>query len=312
MYLLKNTKSAFPTTSLASRFSLLLVAMLPLIASCQGETARAQGPAGLELQSEDYREARSHFQTQLVRQQPAPQQGEMLQAPTGAVQVIYSSTSSLRAWLSSVPTTGTNAKRPAVIFLHGGFAIGGGDWSMGHPYQQAGYVVMMPVLRAENGQAGNYSMFYNEVSDVMAAVSYLSKVPYVDASHIYLAGHSVGGTLVQLCALTSSRFKAAASFSGAPDPISWSKGQPEVVPFDGSQIKEFQMRSSLAFATSFKCPTRLYYGDKEEWCATPSQATSERAKTKGLDVEAVSVAGDHFSAVPEEIKQSIAFFQSHQ
>ncbi len=302
MHLLKNT---------TIHLSLLLCAVIPLMSSCHGETpAMAPGPAGLELQTEDYRDARGHFQTQLIRQAPAPQQGEPLQAPAGALQVVYFPASPLKAWISPAPAGG--AKHPAILFLHGGFAIGAEDWDMGRPYEQAGYVVMMPVLRAENGQAGSYSMFYNEVSDVMDALTYLSKVPYVDSSHIYLAGHSVGGTLVQLSALTASGFKAAASFSGAPDPIAWSKGQPEVIPFDANQIKEFQMRSSLAFATSFKCPTRLYYGSKEQWCAVPSQLTAGRAKTKGLNVEAVEVAGDHFSAVPEEIKQSLAFFQSQQ
>ncbi|RYX84729.1 alpha/beta hydrolase [bacterium] len=309
MPLLNNISLAFRRASPIARLSLTLSLALPLLSSCGSSLPTTPG---LELQKEDYATARSHFQTQLIRQGPAPQQGEALQAPASAQQVVYSPTLSLKAWLSSAPTGAASTKHPAVLFLHGGFAIGDGDWDMGRPYQEAGFVVMMPVLRGENSQAGSYSMFYDEVDDVVAAIEYLSQVPYVDANHIYLAGHSVGGTMVQLSALTSPRIKAAAAFSGATDPISWSKGQPEVVPFNTSQTKEFQMRSSLAYATSFKCPTRLYYGNEEDWCATPSQATAERAKAKGLDVEAVSVTGDHFTAVPEEVKQSIAFFQSQQ
>lgn len=181
---------------------------------------------------------------------------------------------------------------------------------MARPFQEAGFVVMMPALRGENGQAGTYSMFYNEVTDVLQAANTLARVPYVDANHIYIAGHSVGGTLVQLCALTSSRFRAAASFSGAPDALAWSKGQPEVVPFDAGQKREFEMRSPLAFAGSFKCPARLFYGDQEEWCAAPSQGTAQIAKAKGLDVEARAFPGDHFSEVPRAIKESITFFHS--
>ena len=310
-----------PSFSSSRRFVVLGIALTaPLCSGCQSQgtevrTAQVQQQpvAGSNLQGEDYRDARSHFQTRLVRRAQAPQEGEALQAPPGALQVIYSSPSSppLHAWLSPAPRNATKSKHPAVLFLHGGFAIGEDDWEMSRPYREAGFVVMMPVLRGENGQGGDYSMFYNEVGDVLQAASFLSKMPYVDASHVYLAGHSVGGTLVQLCALTGSRFRAAASFSGAPDPIAWSQGQPQVVPFDPGQTKEFQMRSSLAFATSFKCPARLFYGDQEAWGAAPSQNTAERAKEKGLDVEAVDVPGDHFSAVPEEMKQSIAFFQSH-
>jgi hypothetical protein len=37
---------------------------------------------------------------------------------------------------------------------------------------------------------------------------------------------------------------------------------------------------------------------------------AEIAQTKGLDVEAIEVPGDHFSAIPEAIARSIAFFRS--
>lgn len=318
MHSFKNRPRFFLNLSLPLLSLPALGASLLLLSSCQDQpvvrsaTSAGRTTEGLELQHEDYREARSHFQTHLVRETPAPQPGDALHAPAGAVQVIYSPTMSLQAWLSPLPAGRLDVKRPAVLFLHGGFAMDTDDWEMSRPYRDAGFIVMMPVLRGENGQKGSYSMFYNEVSDVLEAASVLARVPGVDARHIYLAGHSVGGTLVQLCALTSSRFRAAASFSGAPDPISWSKGQPQVVPFDPSQIRGFQMRSSLAFATSFKCPTRLYYGDQEMWCDAPSRDTAQRAKEKGLDVEAVQVPGDHFSAVPEAMKRSIEFFQSQK
>jgi dipeptidyl aminopeptidase/acylaminoacyl peptidase len=267
--------------------------------------------AGLELQGEDYKVARSHFQTKLTRQAPAPQEGESLGAPVGASQVAYSTDPPLKAWVSRLPAVkGKTSKYPAVLFLHGGFAMGASDWDMAKPYREAGFIVMMPALRGENGQSGSYSMFYNEVKDVLAAGEYLAKQPAVDAKHIYLAGHSVGGTLVLLSAMTSNRFNAAASFSGSPDQIAWSKGQSEVIPFDKSDQKEYQMRSPLAYATSFKCPTRMYYGDTEAWCDASSQRVASLAKEKKLDVEAVRVPGDHFSEVPAAIKQSIEFFRS--
>jgi dipeptidyl aminopeptidase/acylaminoacyl peptidase len=287
----------------------LLLLIVLLCAGCQ----HSQASAGMGLQSEDYSAARKHFQTHLVQHGPGPQQGEPLHPPAGAQQVEYSPTLHLQAWIT--PSLGNGqtagAKKPAVLFLHGGFAIGGDDWEMTQPYREAGYMVMMPVLRGENGQSGEYSMFYNEVSDVAAAADYLANLPSVDAKHLYVAGHSVGGTLTLLASMTSSRFRAAASFSGAPDAIAWSKGQQELVVFEPSNVREFQMRSPLAFATSFKCPVRLYYGSEEPLFADASQQTSDRAKKKGLDVEAVRVPGNHFSAVPEEIQQSIRFFQAH-
>lgn len=284
-----------------------LLAVLLLCAGCRS----SQAPAELASQPQVYSEARKQFQTHLVRHGPSPQPGEPLHPPSGAQQVEYSPMLHLQAWITPSPAPASGAKRPAVLFLHGGFAIAGDDWDMAQPYRDAGYIVMMPVLRGENGQQGDFSVFYDEVSDVIAAAEYLAKLPSVDAGHLYVAGHSVGGTLTLLAAMTSTRFRAAASFSGAPDVIAWSRGQQELLVFDPKDVRELQMRSPITFATSFKCPVRLYYGAAEPLFAASSQQTSQRAKAKGLDVEAVQVSGDHFSAVPEEIQQSIRFFQTH-
>ena len=283
--------------------------LMVALAFCSG-CHHLSASAGMELQAEDYRAARKGFQTRLLQHGPAPQNGDVLHAPVGARQVEYDSKLHLQAWITPAPPTG-RAKKPAVLFLHGGFAIGADDWEMAQPYRDAGYVTMLPVLRGENGQHGDYSMFYNETNDVLAAKEYLAKLPYVDAKHIYLAGHSVGGTLTLLAAMAGSGFRAAASFSGAPDAIAWSRGQPEVIPFDC--VQPARVPDALAPRLcngSFKCPMRIFYGSSESLFADASQQTAERAKKKGLDAEAVSVRGDHFSAVPEEIKQSIEFFQS--
>jgi len=182
---------------------------------------------------------------------------------------------------------------------------------MAQPFRDAGYVVMTPILRGENGQPGSFTMFYDEVDDVVAAAQYLAKQPYVDEKHFYLSGHSAGGTLTLLAAMASPRFKAAASFSGSPNQKRFAREYPQDVPFNQSDMREFDLRSPIAYATSFKCPVRLYYGSDELDFALASQTTAMRAKTKGLDVEAVSIPGDHDTAVPEAMRQAIQFFKSH-
>ena len=69
------------------------------------------------------------------------------------------------------------------------------------------------------------------------------------------------------------------------------------------------MRSPLAFPRSFKCPVRMYYGSQEFLFAPSTTKTASLAKAAGLDVEAVSVPGDHFTAVDPAMKQAVAFFQ---
>lgn len=267
----------------------------------------------LPEQQQDYAQARQQFQTKLLRQGPAPQQWQSERPPPGVRQVAYRSGDlNLRAWVSGPPPD--NRQRPAVLFLHGGFAFGADDWEQTQPFRDAGFLVMTPTLRGENGLPGAYSMFYNEVDDVLAAAATLAQLPYVDSKRIYVAGHSVGGTLTMLAAMTSDRFRAAASFSGSPDQVAWTQMQPlllqsRVAPFNRADPREFQMRSPLSFAHSFKCPARLYYGSQEQFFASSSQRTAQLAKAAGCDVEALSVVGDHGTMVEPAMRLAIAFFQ---
>jgi dienelactone hydrolase len=283
-----------------------------LIVLCAGVSAALWwwlfSPTSFPNQTEQYAQARQHFQTKLIHQGPAPQRWQREQPPGGVKEMEYvSGTLRLKAWVSAPPPEG--GRRPAVLFLHGGFAFGADDWEQAQPFRDAGFVVMTPMMRGENGLPGFYSMFYNEVDDVLAAAEALARLPYVDGKRLYVAGHSVGGTLALLAALTSNRFRAAASFSGSPDQVAWASGQPEVVPFDPADKREFQMRSPLAFARSFQCPVRIYYGNQEFFFASNSQKTAQLAKAANLDVEAVSVPGDHLSSVSPAMRQCIPFFQ---
>jgi dipeptidyl aminopeptidase/acylaminoacyl peptidase len=265
---------------------------------------------GLELRHEDYAAARKDFRTKLVRRGPSLQPGEALRVPSTA-EVIEFESGDLKLLAFVTPDPGDSTKRSAVLFLHGGFAFGAEDWEMAKPYRDAGFVTMVPVLRGENGQPGTFTMFYDEVDDVLAAGNSLGNLPYVDPARIFLAGHSAGGTLACLAALTSKQFKAAAAFSASLDMVVLGYSRPEIVPFDKGDIREYRLRSPIAYANSFKCPVRLFYGSSEWGFRVPSQKTAALAKQKGLDVEAVAASGDHFTSVPAAMRQSIEFFSSN-
>ncbi len=282
--------------------AVLLLALL----ACQGRTSQGLPAAtpGLELQAEDYATARQSFRTKLLRKGPAPQSWQPVRVPAGVTQVEYTSGPlRLKAWVNPPPAG--SAKKPAVLFLHGGWAFGADDWEMAEPFLAAGYVVMTPILRGENGQPGDFTMFYDEVDDVLAAADHLAKLPGVDAERLFVAGHSAGGTLTLLAALTSKRFRAAASFSGSPDRVKFAKE----TPFDPKDMEEMRMRSPVAYAASFKCPVRLYYGSKEDFFDADSRRTAMLAAEKGLDVKAEQVPGDHQSSVPEGMQRAIEFFK---
>jgi dipeptidyl aminopeptidase/acylaminoacyl peptidase len=281
-----------------------------------GETAAKEDPFAplVKIQDEDYAKVRSQFRTKLTRKGPSPQPWSAAKPPAGVSEIEYvSGELRLKAWVNR--PADEDRKRPAVLFLHGGFAFGApDDWDVSQPYRDAGFLVLTPLLRGENGQQGAYSFYYDEVDDVLAAAEYLRKQPYVDADRLYLAGPSAGGTLVLLAAMASKHFRAAASFSAMPDQVLFckhAKGAPRDVPTDITDLKELQVRSPLAYAASLKCPTRIFYGSQEPYLVATSQLTAKVAKGKGLDVEAVQVEGDHGTSVPPAIKQSIVFFRKN-
>jgi dipeptidyl aminopeptidase/acylaminoacyl peptidase len=266
------------------------------------------------VRAEDYGGVRKAFRTKLSRRGPSPQKERMTDPPAGARAVEFASGDlRLRAWVNAPAADGA-ARRPAVVFLHGGFGFGKGDWDMTRPYRDAGYIVLAPILRGENGQAGTFTLFYDEVDDALAAGEFLRRQPYVDGGRLFVAGHSVGGTLALLAAEASGRFRAAASFSASPDQVLYCRHgiRKESIPFDVADARELEVRSPLAYAGSFKCPARLYYGTKEKHFEKTTQRTAAVAKEKGLDVEAVAVEGSHTSAVPEAMKRSIAFFEGRK
>jgi dipeptidyl aminopeptidase/acylaminoacyl peptidase len=297
---------------------LALLLVLPALGCGKGDP-EGKGPApaaalppatpGLELPEEDYARARAGFRTRLVRKGPAPQRWVREQPPRGVVEVEYRSAGlPLRAWVNR-PPGGKDGKHPAVLYLHGGWAFAREDWDQAQPFRDAGFVVMTPILRGENGLPGHFTMFHDEVDDVLAAADHLARVPGVDGKRLYVAGHSAGGTLAMLAAMASDRFRAAVSLSGSPDRVEFLRGGFEKeAPFDPADLRELRIRSPVAYATSFKCPARLYVGTEEVGYHASTRRTALLAKGRGLDVEAVLVPGDHFSSVPEALRQAIAFF----
>lgn len=273
----------------------------------------------ITIQTEDYALARKKFHTKLLHEGPAPHQEDCKTSapPAEASEIKFASgTLQLRAWLNR-PSVQDRQKHPAVLFLHGGFCFDLSDWQETKAFRDAGFVVMLPNRRGENGQPGNFTMFFDEVDDVISAAEYLRKQPFVDPAQVYVAGSSTGGTLTMLSALAYPHFRAAASFSGSPNAVGYTRhavaiGADADIPFNYRDTRELELRSAWAYAASFKCPTRLYYGTEEKHFALSTQPTAQLATEHGLDVQAIAVDGGHSSAEDAEIKLAIDFFRRYR
>ncbi|MBP2547619.1 dipeptidyl aminopeptidase/acylaminoacyl peptidase [Neorhizobium galegae] len=264
------------------------------------------------LEATDYGEARRAFRTNLLRKGPSPETAPPLGTPPGATRVTYPGgpdrSLQLVGWVSHYEPSAD--LKPAVLFLHGGNATGDGHWEQIRAYAEAGFVTMLPSFRGENGQAGNYSGFYDETADALAAADYLENLPGVDKNRFFLAGHSNGGTLALLAAMTRG-FKAAAPMSAGVDAWRYFGRYEKEIRFDWDDPREFVMRSSVCFAPSLKCPTLLLRGSEERPFDQNHLLFIERAQSAGISIDKKILPGTHNGVVPGAVAESIRFFKSH-
>lgn len=269
-------------------------------------------PSEPRLLHKDYMKAREHFRTHLLRKGPAPDKYESLDPPSGAERIFYRSgrngSVNLAAWVCKYKRE--KKLKPAVLFLHGGNAMGVGQWSPIQGYVDAGYVVMMPSLRGENGQSGIFSGFYDEVDDVLSAADRLAHLPGVDPKRVFLAGHSVGGTLAMLSAMSTYRFRAAVPISGNPNAFRFFTRYPEDIRFDDSVPHEFEVRSPVCYAHSFKCPIQLLHASSETTFDQGNELLIKRAKAAKASIASNVIEGTHLSEIPGAVEASIQFFNS--
>lgn len=256
---------------------------------------------------EDLAAAREGFVTELRVRRPAPQGYRKLKPPAGSKLVEYTSGElKLKGLLSTNAEDGK--KRPAVVFLHGGFAFGDGDWEDAEPFVQAGFVLFIPMLRGENGNPGSFESFYGEVDDAIAAGKFVSALPNVDAGNVFVSGHSAGGVLACLVAMLPSPFKASAPLDGYVDMQSWAAGSPAAfIPYDRNSPREVRLRNPMAFVESIRCPIRLYAGQD---CWEVNAPLAAAARAAGKDCELVVVPGNHQAMVAPAVKKAIEWFQS--
>lgn len=296
-----------------TRRSLLAGAMGLSVATFLPPRAKAGivAPEVLPLERQDYAEARKRFHTHLLRKMAAPEKSSVLGTPPGAERITYpggpDGSIELVAWLSHYQPSKT--LKPAVLFLHGGNATGDGHWALMRPYWEAGYVVLLPSFRGENGQSGNYSGFYNETTDALAAATYLENLPGIDRNRFFIAGHSNGGTLTLLAAM-SRRFRAAAPISAGVNSWRYFNRYSDEICFDETDEREFIMRSSVCFGPSLKCPTLLLRGTEERPFDADHQLFVDRALTSGFKVDKKLLPGSHNGVVPHAVEESIRLFNA--
>jgi acetyl esterase/lipase len=265
----------------------------------EGTQPQAKGPAispaGQANAGVSLAEARRGFQTKLAREEKT---GEPVpEPPKGGFDLVHyqSPAGKLAAYLTPDPKDGK--KHPAIVWITGGDCNSIDPvWKEAPPendqtagaYRKAGIVMMFPSLRGGNDNPGVKEGFFGEVDDVLAAADFLAKQEYVDPQRIYLGGHSSGGTLVLLAAECSDRFRAVFSFG----PIHDVRFYPEdLLPFDKSNAREFELRAPAQWLHCIKSPTFLIEGRKGNLQSLSAMSSSSNP---ALHIHMVRT-GDHFN-----------------
>ncbi len=161
-------------------------------------------------------------------------------------------------------------KRPAIIWIAGGFdfGIGKSAWEAAprqndqsaRALRPSGLVLMLPALRGSNENPGKNECFYGEVDDVLAAADDLAKRDDVDPARIYLGGHSTGATLALLVAAATERFAAVFAFGPVADVRQYgAAGAGGCLPEDADE-REVLLRAPRRFISSVVTPTFVFEG----------------------------------------------------
>lgn len=245
--------------------------------------------------------------TVLARRGPAPRTAE-LEVPPGMELVRYPSPTregelSLRAVVAAprlapeTPRT-LSERRPALLLLHSGLGLKDEHLAWAGPFVEAGFVVMLPSWRGENGNEGAFELLAGEVDDARAAGRWLASQPDVDVDRLFVFGHAEGGALAALLALEPDlpfvRIGASSGVTTAATFARWQREDPAIVPFDVANPFEVKRRALLPNAHELAQPLLLYVGEDDALGRRDARAVQERAP---VPVEIVTVAGDATSSV---------------
>ena len=286
---ISDSQTATRMKNLLSLSAIAFVSALCLVIGCGPQKSK-------DTSRLTYIESRRSYSTVLKTRGPAPQDWQNEKTPPGVKELSYRSGElTLKAWLV-MPRTATAEKLPAVVYFHGGFAFGFSELNDCLPFLDAGFAVMTPMLRGENGNPGSFELFYGEVDDAEAAVRFLAAQPRIDSKRIYTFGHSVGGGISALLSLRPEIPIRKGGSSGGLYSKDVFSGWKKFVPFDLSVEREKNLRLLVGNIAFMQREHIAYIGRKDSLAAVTAEAESE-AKLSGAPLTIRIIEGDHFSSL---------------
>ena len=268
----------------------------------------ARVPEGLSFE-----QWRAGHQTMLTKRGPSPQPfDEAEPLPPNVREVTYpAGPGNLKGWMYVPP--GPPRRLPALVFFHSGFAFGMEDLESCGPAMEKEFVVFCPALRGENGNPGNFELFYGEVEDARSAVQWLATQPEVDPQRIYAFGHSVGGGVAAVLGLLDNvpvrHTGSSGGLYGHMTFLEWV----EITPFNFADAEERSRRLLLGNMSHLQHPHYAYLGQQDE--GFEDNATAARQEAAALPAPAKfhlqQVPGDHLSSFDPSLRAYLQVIEAN-
>lgn len=259
-------------------------------------------------------ERRAAHPTRLRRDAPSTGAYEPGVVPEGATEARYrSGEHELLAWLALPAAEGPV---PGLVYFHGAFSLVPADFEAVRPFVDAGFAVLTPALRGENGNPGRLELLYGEVDDGVAAVRWLAAHPQVDATHVYAIGHSIGGGLAALVALhPEAPLRLSGSVGGLYVPETFqrwsrSKANAALVRFDPFDPHEGTLRTLGPNVRDLVHPHHAYIGQDDPWFHPNAAAVEAEAERWAAPLRVTMVPGDHMGCLTPALEQFLALVQA--
>jgi pimeloyl-ACP methyl ester carboxylesterase len=288
-------------------FALAFGVVLTLMSSGGGSVIGGGGPKLVR----PYLEIREVHHTELTERMRAPGRPGHAKPPSGVEEIIYRSGDlQLKAWLALPPHAPADGI-PAIVYLHGGFALGEDDFKQCTPFLDAGYAVLLPIFRGENDNPGDFELMYGEVDDARAATAWLAQHPRIASGRIHAFGHSVGGGVAALLALWDNVPLRATGSAGGLFPYAVFASWSEMLPFNRRVPLERQLRLLLGNTADMKLPHYAYVGDGDDLKSVIGPA-EEELKTTRAPLSIALVEGDHKTCLAPALRRFLLDIESRK
>lgn len=198
------------------------------------------------------------------------------------------------------PDTEPGTKLPVLIYFHGGYSLDTMAFLICKPFMDKGFAVLFPTSRGENGNDGNFELFYGEVNDAKNAIKWLANQDYIDQNRIYTFGHSIGGGISSLLSLHDDiPVKYTASCGGLyKDQSLIRMSERPGIPFNPQIKEERRLRLLIGNIKYMKRKHFAFHGDSD-MLENVKIAYNEMSDIDNCKLEIFEVKGGHVeSAFP--------------